>query len=122
MIEPQQWLVGEPQFPHPQHARFQFEGVYQQRDVIWHCDLYTLQYFAEWFYPQQKPASLQQRLIIDSADNQHRISVALNLPVIDKSAVYKTIIMVRNYKRLHEGEHCYGPAYDLQQQGSAAER
>ena len=115
MIEPQQWLVGEPQFLHPQHARFQFEGEYQQRDVIWHCDLYTLKYFADRFYPQQKPAALQQRLIIDSAGEQPHISVALNLPGIDKSAVYKTIIMVRNYKRLHEGEHCYGPACSLQE-------
>ena len=113
MIEPQQWLVGEPQFLHTQHARFKFAGRYQQRDVIWQCDLHSLQHFAETYYQQQQPESLQQRLIIDTRDGQHRITIALNLARIDKSAIYKTIIMVRNYKRLHEGEHCYGPAYRL---------
>ena len=113
MIEPQQWLVTAPQFFHDQHARFQFEGRFQQRDVIWHCDLYTLQHYARTFYTDRRPQTCQQRLLISTHGERHAITVALNLPKINLAAVYKTIIMVRNYKRLHEGEHCYGPYYRI---------
>ena len=112
---PEQWLIGEPQFPDPQHARFRFSGPFDKRDVVWHCELYTLEAFARERLPQPPPPSLQQRLIITVRDGRHAVTVALRLPKIDRAAVYKTIIMLRNYKRLREGEHCYGPARVLRQ-------
>jgi hypothetical protein len=37
-----------------------------------------------------------------------KIEIGLNLPKIDETTILKTIIMVRQYKRLSHGRHDYG--------------
>jgi len=113
-----QWLLAEPDYLHAQHARFRFHGRFEQRAVLWHCELYSLHYYACKHLGVEHGTGVQQRLVVEAEADHHRILVALKLPRIDRSAVLKTLIMVRNYKRLRRGEHCYGEYYAVDCRGT----
>lgn len=92
-------------------AVFEFEGMFEGRRVNWQCQLSTLSYIAS------QGGQPQQRQFIEihpPADNDSapipvlRISIGLDLPQIDQSAIDKTIIMIRNYRRLRIGRHEFG--------------
>jgi hypothetical protein len=90
-------------------ARFTFTGIFQNREVVWDCTLFTLAR-----YHTQRPASAQPTartafLEIGGETTRGRtIVVTLDIPHIDEPALLRTIIMIRNYKRLQPGRHEFG--------------
>lgn len=99
-------------------VRVHFLGRFQGRPVAWNATIYTL----ERYHQEQSPAGAasSQRAsarsffeIAPAADGSCGLKVGLNLPVIDEPAVKKTIIMIRNYKRLRPGRHEWGEAVSL---------
>ena len=92
-------------------ADFEFEGVYENRVIRWHCHLVTLAGIAAHTGQALQRQFIEidpQPLSHDSEIPQLKITVGLNVPAIDDSVIEKTIIMIRNYKRLRSGRHEYG--------------
>ena len=97
------------------HVELQFNGTLQKRAVVWHAHIHTLRDYClhELLMSQtgiQQPASIQAQpfIYINIQNNVHSLTAALNLPAIDEAAILRTIIMIRQYKRLQPGRHQYG--------------
>ncbi len=97
-------------------ARIRFSGHLQGREVIWQARLRTLE--DVWrerraAEPPDTPMTLRQYIDIapDGDPAAWPLEVALAVPAIDAPTVFKTIIMIHNYKRLAPGRHEYGPGH-----------
>lgn len=93
------------------HVEVEFGGTLHRLPVIWHADIRTLKDYSltELAEPTTNSIIQAQPFIdITIQDNIYRLTVALNLPVIDDAAILRTIIMIRQYKRLQPGRHYYG--------------
>ena len=91
-------------------VQFRFVGKFIDESVIWDAHLYTLAYYVyEVAKLSQKGTSIRQFIHVGDVDNMGRkIEIGLNLSLIDRPAIIKTMIMVRQYKRLTNGRHEYG--------------
>ena len=112
--------------PEPSQARFAFTGRrppwmaevrntqeqffrFQNQEIRWDTTLITLAH-----YHAEQPGSAQPTVrtafleIGGETAHGRAIRVALDIPVIDEAAILRTIIMIRNYKRLHPGRHEFG--------------
>jgi len=99
---------------HDSLVRVRFLGRFQDRPVAWEAAIYTLQRYQDEECAQNAAAARISpgRPFIDiapSADGSYRLTVGLNLAIIDAPAIRKTIIMVRNYKRLKVGRTEWEP-------------
>jgi len=83
----------------------EFEGVLDNEPVVWHACIRTMQEYASH---HTTPADPMQFINIEVLNGVHKLEVGLNISQIDQSAVERTIIMVRKYKRLRLGRHEYG--------------
>lgn len=95
-------------------VRVRFLGRFQDRPVAWEATIYTLRRYREEQSAQNAAAaqSPSGRPFIDiapSADGSFQLTVGLNLAIIDAPVVKKTIIMVRNYRRLRVGRMEWEP-------------
>lgn len=83
-------------------ACLRFIGRYQGREVVWVAELVAL---------NADGGEAAQFLDI-GAPGARGIPIRIGLGVccIDRPTLLKTIIMVRNYKRLRPGRHEFGPA------------
>jgi hypothetical protein len=95
--------------PQPEQARFHFSGVFQNHNIVWDATLLTLAYFHAQ-QPQSAQPVARTAFLEIGGDTAHgrAIRVALDIPRIDEPAILRTIIMVRQYKRLHPGRHEFG--------------
>jgi hypothetical protein len=81
-----------------QIARVRFIGSFQQRDVVWDAEIVAL-----------GTEEATQFIDIGAAGPQGlAIRIGLKLERIDLPALLKTLIMVRNYRRLRSGRHAFG--------------
>lgn len=100
-------------------ARVRFRGRFQDRPVVWDAEIMTLQ--AAWRQSSAagrnaRPPTLRQFIEIDDPGGEHvRLRIALAVAAIDAPTVFKSMIMVHNYKRLRAGRHEYGPAHEINQ-------
>jgi hypothetical protein len=93
----------------PGQARFTFTGPFEGRDILWQATLVTLAHY----HAQQLPcvATISRQPFIDiGADTPagRLLTVALDIPQIDEPAILRTLVMIRQYKRLHAGRHEFG--------------
>jgi hypothetical protein len=91
-----------------EHVEISFSGTLLKQPVFWHAHIHTL---SNYCIPALKSAGhVQAQSFIDIQINNgiHQLTVALNLPEIDEAAILRTIIMIRQYKRLLPGRHLYG--------------
>jgi hypothetical protein len=95
--------------PESTRTRFAFTGRYQNKEIVWDATLLTLAH-----YHAEQPESAQPTVrtafleIGDETACGRAIRVALDIPRIDEPAILRTIIMIRNYKRLQPGRHEFG--------------
>lgn len=90
----------------PDRARFTFTGPFQGVDVQWDATLLRLQ-------DQHAPRDVSRTPYIEigaTTPEGRSLIVALPIPVVDEPAILRTIIMVRQYKRLRAGRHEFGEA------------
>ena len=98
----------------PELARFRFDATFQLRPIQWQAELITLQHYydicvEEGIYTQAEKMELQQFIDIADTETEPRpIRIALAIPQVNQASLLKTIIMLRNYKRLQTGRHSYG--------------
>jgi len=93
----------------PGQARFTFTGRFLNQEIVWDTTLLTLaQYLAE--QPQSTQPVVRSAFLEVSDDTLHgrAIRVVLDIPRIDEPAIVRTIIMIRQYKRLQPGRHEFG--------------
>lgn len=96
--------------PGNEQAQFSFSGSFQGREMVWDTTLLTLlRYHAEQPDTGQSVVRSAFMEIGDTAANGRvTIRVALDIPAVDEATILRTIIMIRNYKRLHVGRHEFG--------------
>lgn len=92
------------------HCHFRFTGMFQGKQVVWDAYLQTLSYYVCNHSPALNSA--RQFIEVGEAGELGRaIRIGLHLPVIDEPAILKTLIMIRQYKRLAPGRHEYGELF-----------
>lgn len=81
----------------------------QNQEIVWDATLLTLAHFhAEQLFSAQPTVRSAFIDIGDESASGHALRVVLDIPYIDEVAILRTIIMIRNYKRLHPGRHEFG--------------
>jgi hypothetical protein len=97
------------------HVHIRFQGPFQGKEVTWDARIVTLEHEHRARQSLRRPASyreLRQFIDVGESDNGIRmLRIGLNIERIDESVILKTIIMVRQYKRLREGRHEFGEAW-----------
>ncbi len=83
----------------------EFEGVLCNEPVLWQACIRTIQEYANCHSVSSDP---RQFINIEVLNDVYKLEVGLNIGQIDQSAVERTIIMIRKYKRLRSGRHEYG--------------
>lgn len=86
-------------------ARFSFDGPFEGRTVHWDATLVALT------HPRHRPVAAATRSYIDigpASAARRAVTVGLAIPAVDTGAIVRTIIMLRQYRRLHAGRHEFG--------------
>ena len=95
-----------------QSTRVRFTGTVGRSSVVWDARVMTLQHHCRSLTPQERRAGVRQFLAVGPiSGGTASVTVALNLSRIDEPAVLKTMIMLRQWKRLRPGRHEYGDAH-----------
>ncbi len=88
-------------------CHIRFTGPFQGKLVLWDAYLQTLSY-----YVRNQPSPLEsarQFIEVDDVSELGRlIRIGLNVSIIDEPVILKSLIMIRQYKRLAPGRHEYG--------------
>jgi hypothetical protein len=94
---------------HEQQAHVRFTGTFHGQAVVWDCEFVTLA--GDAARAAGAAGTPDVRNYIEVAEAGPRgvpIRVGLAIARIDRPAIEKMIIMIRNYKNLHYGRHEYG--------------
>lgn len=79
-----------------------FEGTFAGRAVNWHATVLALG-------SRQAIACTRQYIEIEAhTSGQPRVQIGLHVDRIDRATLLKTVVMVRNYKRLRHGRIIFG--------------
>ena len=93
------------------HAHFSFVGQFQNEEITWDATLLTLErYHAE--QPHSSQAVQRSPFLEVGAQtiSGRALRVVLDVAQIDEPTILRSIIMIRQYKRLHVGRHEFGVA------------
>lgn len=87
--------------------RLRFSGPFQGKIVIWDATFISL----ATRHAGENPDDLRRNFIDIGDHTAHGIAmtVGLNVPCFDLPTIRKTMLMVRQYKRLARGRHEFGP-------------
>jgi len=92
------------------HCRFRFSGPFLSERIIWDAYLQTLAYYVNT-HNRADPGVRQFIDVGDPGRYGRVIHIGLNLPRIDHPSILKTLVMIRQYKRLAPGRHEFGKIY-----------
>lgn len=94
-------VVGSPQ---PDRARIRFTGSFEGRPVVWDAEVIALR-------AGRNDSSPRPYIDVGTRGEHGRaLRVGLALTALDAPALAKTVIMIRNYKRLRRGRMEFGDA------------
>lgn len=99
-----------------QTAHIHFAGRFHGHDVTWDAHLITLkecyrQAIRAGSVTENEPVTLFQFIEIEEkGTTEMALWIGIDVPVIDAPTVFKSMIMIHNYKRLRIGRHEYGPS------------
>jgi hypothetical protein len=82
-----------------------FTGMFYGESVVWNACIQTIDDYSQYNETAKDP---MQFIEIDVENGVYFLQVGLNVALIDKPTIERTILMIRNYKRLHQGRHEYG--------------
>ena len=92
-----------------QTSLVRFTGSMQGQSIVWTVRLITLAHHYQRLSSAERDKGVRQFIKAEPiANGVGSAIIALNLPCIDESAVLKTMIMLRQWKRLGPGRHEYG--------------
>ena len=98
-------------------ARVRFTGLFNREKVLWNAHVMTMEAVIQDALEQDKPPPTAPRQFIEiGADGieGRRITIGLHVPVIDEPTIWKTVTMIRKYKRLRLGRIEWGQGPDPQ--------
>lgn len=82
-----------------------FTGMFHGEPVVWNACIRTIDEYSQHHEVAKDPL---QFIEIDVDNGVHFLQVGLNVEVIDKPTIERTILMIRRYRRLYQGRHEYG--------------
>lgn len=91
--------------PTATRARFRFEGPFENRNIIWDAELLALGAI---------PASGERRAYLEIGPGDPDttpIEIGLDVAALDDAVILRTIIMIRQYKRLRRGRMAFGESF-----------
>ena len=92
------------------YCRFRFSGPFQGEQIIWDADLQTLAYYVTKHDRDNR--GVRQFIDVGNLGERGRqLSIGLNLPLIDHPSILKTLVMIRQYKRLAPGRREFGEVH-----------
>ena len=95
-------------------ARIGFDGPFLGAQVNWEATVMTLAHHARGLPRDARGRGLRQHMdVAPVKDGRGQITVVLAVPRIDLPVLRKTVIMVRQWRRLSAGRHEYGPVQRL---------
>lgn len=97
-------------------AHVQFIGRFDGQEVLWNMHLCTLERYTQvqGVLPVAFNANLRGLMnIAPGMKHEYQLEVALNVPMIEEPTIQKTILMLRNYRKLRLGLHTWGDATEL---------
>ena len=82
-----------------------FIGNFQGEPVVWNACVRTIDEYSQNHQVAKDP---MQFIEINAEDGVYFLQVGLNVEVIDKPTIERTMLMIRKYRRLQQGRHEYG--------------
>jgi hypothetical protein len=89
--------------PRPDRVVVAFRGPFLGQDTLWKATLLTI--------PRTATGSAYIE-IGELTPEGRALTVGLDLPAIDEPVILRTIVMIRQYKRLRGGRHDFGEPSD----------
>lgn len=81
----------------PDRGRIRFAGRFEDRDMTWEATVVCV------------PSSEPQYIDVGEANGDLRpVTIGLHVEQIDEAVLHKTVIMIRQYKRLRRGRYRFG--------------
>lgn len=91
------------------HAHFSFVGQFKNEEITWDATLLTLErYHAEQPHSSQAVQRSPFLEVGAQTTSSRALRVVLDVAQIDEPTILRSIIMVRQYKRLSLGHHDFG--------------
>jgi len=88
----------------------QFKGKFKNKKIVWNASIFTLDSLLQDKGMQHEEQ--RQAITIEAAeDNHYKIIIELDVKLITESTVFKTMLMIHNYKKLKVGRHEFGRAH-----------
>lgn len=95
-----------------QHAHFHFEGLFNNQKVNWDTQLLTLSEYIK--QNKIKNTTLKQFIEVEPPQSKSvKLTVVLNVTIINTPTINKTMIMIKQYKNLMVGRHEFGEIHTL---------
>mgnify|MGYP001137477035 CR=1 FL=1 len=92
--------------PDRDSIRLRFSGCFEDETVHWDATIYTPEAWSEAF---RLPLPAHNIIEIGTkGENGMRLNLCIKVKTIDRPTIRKAVMMVRQYKRLHQGRHEYG--------------
>lgn len=92
-----------------QQAIIEFDAIFKNQKICWCAQIATLDY---WYQIDRLEIQDVKRQFIyikaGQTGEKRYVEVGLNLEQIDKPTLLKTVIMLKQYKKLDEGWHEFG--------------
>lgn len=99
----------------PDEVRLRFVGPFEGVPVVWEARIRRLgtgqpRYIAvgDWIEPTGACAASRVGAFSERSAAAIALEVGLDVPVLDPPALRKTVVMVRQWKRLRAGRHEFG--------------
>ena len=92
-------------------ARVHFTGIFCNEEVLWDAHIMTLETLHQQALQNGDPPAIDPRQFIDIGADEaagRLIRIGLHVPIIDEPTIWKTVTMVRHYKRLRFGRIEWG--------------
>lgn len=92
-----------------QSATVEFDGIFEQRPVRWLATIVTLAQEARTRSKTARRSFIEIDPDGENAQGRWPVRVGLAVAAIDIPTIQKTIIMIRQYRRLRRGHFEFGP-------------
>jgi len=90
-------------------VQVEFQGIFNGQAVVWHATVSCLN-------PVGGVKKNKQSFSISHDKGIHyKIDIELDVKIIDEATVFKTMLMIHNYKRINIGRHEFGSTHSTTQ-------
>ena len=94
-------------------VQLRFTGPFEQKIIIWDAEIVTLAYYFKSMWMECVGSGILRPFIVvgHTTERGRQLQIGLNVATIDDATICKTMIMIRQYKRLLAGRLEFGEPY-----------